>query len=274
MSATERQPDPNFIWHEVSRPGAIIHYLDSGGSERPVLLLHGLAGHAGEWLATMRHLFPRCRTVALDQRGHGRSTRMPHDLSRDAFVDDVATVIGAAALEKPVVLIGQSMGAHTAFLTAARYPDLVSHLVMIEGDIGGGDDEELAGLRKALASWPVPFPTYDSAMQFFGGNNEPGRAWANGLEQRADGFWPRWDIDVMVRTMAPVFARESWPEWESLPHPTLLVLGQTGSIDPGRVDRMLAVRPATRRVTIAGAGHDVHLDQPQVWLHALDEFLR
>jgi len=100
-------------------------------------------------------------------------------------------------------------------------------------------------------------------MQFFSGANALRRAWADGFEQRANGLWPRWNIDVMVRTMAPVFARESWPDWESLPHPTLLVLGQTGSINPSRVDRMLAVRPATRRVPIAGAGHDVHLDQPK-----------
>jgi len=37
---------------------------------------------------------------------------------------------------------------------------------------------------------------------------------------------------------------------------------------------MLAVRSATRHVTIAHAGHDVHLDQPEAWLHALDEFLQ
>ena len=122
----------------------------------------------------MRHLFPRWRTVAVEQRGHGRSTRMPDELSRDAFVDDVAAVIDAAAIERPVVLIGQSMGAHTAFLTAARHPHLVSHLVMIEGDIGGGDGKELASLRRALSSWPVPFPTYDSAVQFFGGDNAAG----------------------------------------------------------------------------------------------------
>jgi pimeloyl-ACP methyl ester carboxylesterase len=274
MRELGRQSNSSVTWSEVSRPDAVIHYFDSEGSGRPVLLLHGLAGHAGEWLGTMRHLSPRYRTVALDQRGHGRSTRMPDDLSRDAFVDDVAAVIAAAAIDRPVILIGQSMGAHTAFLTAARYPHLVSHLVMIEGDIGGGDDEQLAGLRKALASWPVPFPTYDSAMQFFGSDNALGRAWADGFEQRADGLWPRWNIDVMVRTMVPVLTREYWPEWESLPHPTLLILGQTGSIDPVQVDRMLAVRPATRRVTIAGAGHDVHLDQPRAWLHALDEFLR
>ena len=274
MSESGRQGDPSWTWHDVSRPDATVHYLDSGGSGQPVVMLHGLAGHAGEWLTTMRHLFPRCRTVAVDQRGHGRSTRMPEDLSRDAFADDVAAVIDAAALERPVVLIGQSMGAHTAFLSAARHPHLVSHLVMIEGDIGGGDREELAALRKALSSWPFPFPTYDSAVQFFGGDNDLGHAWAGGLEQREDGLWPRWDLEVMIQTMAPVFEREYWREWESLPHPTLLVLGQTGSIDPIRIDRMLAVRPVTRRIMIEHAGHDLHLEQPRAWFDALDEFLR
>jgi pimeloyl-ACP methyl ester carboxylesterase len=274
MSRPRQHPDLSSTWHEVTRPGAIVQYLDSGGSGWPVILLHGLAGHAGEWLGTMRHLFPRCRTVAIDQRGHGRSTRIPDDLSRDAFVDDVAAVCEAAGLPRPVVLIGQSMGAHTAFLTAARHPQLVSHLVMIEGAIGGGGGEELTALRTALSSWPVPFPTYDSAVRFFGGDNELGYAWADGFEQRADGLWPRWNLEVMIRTMVPVFARECWHEWESLPQPTLLVLGQTGSIDPMRVDRMLRARPATGRVMIEHAGHDLHLEQPRAWFHALDEFLR
>jgi pimeloyl-ACP methyl ester carboxylesterase len=273
MSEPERQCDPTMTWHEVPRPDAVIHYLDSGGSGQPVIVLHGLAGHAGEWLGTIRHLFPRYRTVAIDQRGHGRSTRMPADLSRDAFTDDVAAVIDAAAFECPVVLIGQSMGAHAAFLTAARHPHLVSHLVMIEGDIGGGDGEQLTALHSALSSWPIPFPTYDSAVQFFGGDNELGHAWADGFEPRANGLWPRWDLDVMIRTMAPVFEREYWHEWESLPQPTLLVLGQNGSIDPLRVGRMLEVRPATRRVLIEQAGHDLHLQQPRAWFNALDEFL-
>ena len=56
----------------------------------------------------------------------------------------------------------------------------------------------------------VPFPTYDSAMQYFGGNNDLGRAWADGLEQRTDGLWPRWNIDVMLQTMVPIFEREYW----------------------------------------------------------------
>jgi pimeloyl-ACP methyl ester carboxylesterase len=263
-----------FSWQQAHRPGAIIQYLDSGGSGRPVVLVHGLAGYAGEWAATIQHLAPGWRCLALDQRGHGRSTRGPGDLSRQALVDDIVAVLDAARIEEPVVLIGQSMGAHTAFLTAARYPERFNHLVMIEGDVGGGSETELAALHDALQSIPMPFLNREQAMAYFGGDTERGRAWADGLEARDDGLWPRWDLDVMLSIMEPIFAHESWSEWEALSQPTLLVLGHSGMIDQARVERMLAMRPQTQLVTIAGAGHDVHLDQPQAWLRALDEFLR
>ena len=264
---------PSLRWRAVVRPSATVHFLDSGGAGRPVVLVHGLAGHAGEWSTTIRHLATRWRCLALDQRGHGRSTRRPDDLSREAFVDDVVAVIDEAGIEQPVVLIGQSMGAHTAFLTAARYPERVSHLVMIEGDVGGGGENELASLRGALQSIPLPFPDREQAMSYFGGDTERGRAWADGLEPRDGGLWPRWDLDVMLRIMEPIFGREAWPEWEQLPQPALLILGEAGMIDQARIERMLSVRPQTRLVTIAAAGHDVHLEQPQAWLAALDELL-
>jgi pimeloyl-ACP methyl ester carboxylesterase len=260
-------------WHEVTRPDATICYLDSGGSAPPVVLVHGLAGHAGEWISTMCHLAGRWRALALDQRGHGRSTRRPHDLSRATFADDVVAVITAAGIDQPVVLVGQSMGAHTAFITAARYPHLVRHLVMIESDVGGGGNEDLVALRAALASWPAPFPDTARALTFFGGDTAPARAWVDGLEPREDGLWPRWNLEVMLETMRPIFDHEAWPEWAALSPPTLLVLGQSGLIDTDRIERMRAVRSATRVVTIAQAGHDVHLEQPHAWLRALDAFL-
>lgn len=235
--------------------------------------MHGLAGYAGEWSTTIRHLAPRWRCLALDQRGHGRSTRRPDDLSRQAFVDDIIAVLDGAGIKQPVVLIGQSMGAHTAFLTAARYSERISHLIMIEGDVGGGGDAELSSLRDALQAIPSPFPDREQATAYFGGDTERGRAWADGLGQRDDGLWPRWYLDVMLGIMEPIFAHEAWIEWEGLKQPTLLVLGESGAIDQARIARMLAIRPQTELVTIAGAGHDVHLDQPQAWLHALDDFV-
>jgi pimeloyl-ACP methyl ester carboxylesterase len=265
--------DPLWHWREVVRPDATIHFLDSGGGGVPVVLVHGLAGYAGEWSTTIKHLAPRRRCLALDQRGHGRSSRRPSDLSRQAFVDDVAAVIDGAGIEQPAVLIGQSMGAHTALLAAARYPEHFSHLIMIEGDVGGGGESELASLRVALDSIPVPFPDRNQAMSHFGGDTERGRAWADGFEPRDDGLWPRWDLDVMLRIMEPIFAHEAWTAWAGLAQPTLLVLGESGLIDQERIARMLAIRPQAHMVTIDGAGHDVHLDQPQEWLKVLDDFL-
>jgi pimeloyl-ACP methyl ester carboxylesterase len=74
-----------------------------------VVILHGLAGSAREFLPTAAAL-PEFRTVLVDLRGHGSSTRCPHDLSREAFVADVVRVIEEVAAG-PVVLVGQSMAA-------------------------------------------------------------------------------------------------------------------------------------------------------------------
>jgi pimeloyl-ACP methyl ester carboxylesterase len=44
-------------------------------------------------------------------------------------------------------------------------------------------------------------------------------------------------------------------------------------ISQARIDRMCAVRPQTGRYTIKDAGHDVHLDQPDRWLHQVQALL-
>src|SRR5689334_12600919 len=99
-----------------------------GGSGPPVVLLHGLAGSAGELVPTATGLLDRHTVVVPDQRGHGHSTRRPADVSRRAYVEDVAAVC-SALVDGPAVLVGQSMGAHTAMLVAAWHPSLVRCLV-------------------------------------------------------------------------------------------------------------------------------------------------
>jgi pimeloyl-ACP methyl ester carboxylesterase len=73
---------------DFERDRTQLSYCDFGGSGPPMLLLHGLAGYAGEWDQSARQLRIHYRVFALDQRGHGDSTRRPLDLSRNAFVED------------------------------------------------------------------------------------------------------------------------------------------------------------------------------------------
>ncbi|MEW1721962.1 alpha/beta hydrolase [Streptomyces sp. NPDC093109] len=245
---------------------------DGGGSGPPVVLLHGLAGHAGEWDATARLLAPRHRVVAVDQRGHGAAERHPHDVSRAAYVADAVAVIGQLGLRRPV-LIGQSLGGHTAMLTAAAHPGLVAALVLLEAGPGAPDPDTPARIGGWLDSWPTPFPSREAAVEFLGGGRV-GEGWAAGLEENDGGWWPRFDRDVMVRSLAENAGRSSWDEWASIACPVLVVLGQHGIIPPREAEDMLLRRPGTVAVSIPGTGHDVHLERPDKLAQILRGFLR
>ncbi|MCW4464259.1 alpha/beta hydrolase [Glutamicibacter sp. MNS18] len=137
------------------------------------------------------------RVLLVDQRGHGRSTRRPDDLSRAAFVGDVVAVMDACAPGERCFLVGQSMGAHTAFLTSAMHPDRVGGLVMLEGEVAGsGDPEETATVGRWFASWPIPFPV-EAAARVFLGEDAIVDAWIADPEATQQGLMPRFDADVM-----------------------------------------------------------------------------
>lgn len=120
---------------------------------RPVLLLHGLAGHMGEWDDLAAHLLAAGhRVVTYDARGHGASTRRPPTATRAAHVEDAVTLIHALALA-PVTLIGQSLGGHTAMLLASARPDLVDSLILVEAGPAGPSPDLPARIAAWLDSW-------------------------------------------------------------------------------------------------------------------------
>ena len=122
------------------RDGVRLAGLDFGGSGSCFLLLHGLAGYAGEWTDTAGWLTERGRVVALDARGHGGSERFPADLSPAAHVADAVFAIEQLRLGS-VVVIGQSFGGLTALGLAAARPELVRGLVVADAGPGAGSDD-------------------------------------------------------------------------------------------------------------------------------------
>jgi pimeloyl-ACP methyl ester carboxylesterase len=257
----------------VHRDGVVLSCLD-GGSGNPVVLLHGLAGCAQEMLPTAQSLVSAGhRVIAVDQRGHGYSTRRPQDLSRRAYVHDVVAVVEELAAGGPVSLVGQSMGGHTAMLVAAWHSALVRRLVLLEAGVGGDDAEDYpAKLGGWFASWPVPFPNAPAAVEFLG-STPIAQSWVRDLEERADGLWPRFEPDIMQGAIAAVAEKARWEEWQRVKVSTLLVCGQSGTLAAAEVRQMLALRPDLQHVVIPDAGHDVHLEQHGAWVHVLKAFL-
>ncbi|MFE5633575.1 alpha/beta fold hydrolase [Streptomyces sp. NPDC056543] len=247
---------------------------DDDGSAPAVVLLHGLAGHAGEWDATAVRLRAEGhRVVAVDQRGHGLSERLPQDTSRAAYVADAVAVIDQLALTR-TVLIGQSLGGHAAMLTAAAHPGLLSGVVLVEAGAAQADPGVADDIGAWLKSWPVPFPTREAAAGFLGGG-PVGEGWAAGLEERdGGGLWPRFDAGVMVRSLAENATRAWWEEWAAIDCPKLMVIAQNGIITADEFDGMAGRRPDTWAASVPATGHDVHLERPDALHQLLAAFLR
>ncbi|WP_437066489.1 alpha/beta fold hydrolase [Streptomyces sp. enrichment culture] len=253
------------------RDGVRLVCRDWGGTGPSVLLLHGLAGHAGEWDAVARRLSPRFRVVALDQRGHGASERLPEDVSRAAYVADVVAVAGELGLGAPVV-VGQSLGGHTAFLTAAAHPEAVRAVVLVDAGAGGPSPAVPEEIGRWLDSWPVPFASRDAAVRFFGGG-AVGEGWADGLREGDGGWWPRFDRGVMVRSLAECAERSFLGEWRTVVCPTLVVLARSSLVAPGEFEAMLRLRPSVTSVSVPDTGHDVHLQRPAVVAELVADFM-
>ncbi|MEU9892894.1 alpha/beta fold hydrolase [Streptomyces phaeochromogenes] len=249
----------------------------------PLLLLHGLAGHMGEWDDLLPLLLADGhRVITYDARGHGASTRRPPDMTRASAVRDVTTLIEELSLPTPVTLLGQSLGGHTAFLTAAAHPHLVDSLILVEAGPAGPSPELPAEIAAWLDSWPTPFTSFSSAAAFLGHE-----AWARGLEEREDGHHPRWDRDTMLAAVAELSIRAYWPQWARVACPTLVVRGAKGTMRKAEMARMARTtrgaqirtgrppqpQPQTLTEVIEDAGHDVHLDQPRRLHAAVRTFL-
>jgi pimeloyl-ACP methyl ester carboxylesterase len=257
-------------WHTQVRDGVRLYCADYGGAGDAAVLVHGLAGYAREWDGTAAWLVDSHRVVAVEQRGHGRSERRPQDVSRQAFVDDLAGWIDVLGLA-PAVVVGQSLGGHTAFLLTAQRPDLVRALVVAEAT-PERDPDAARQVREWLDAWPVPFAGRGDALAHFG-DTAWGRAWADGLERRQERLWAAFDVDVMVAALEELGDRSYWDEWGSVACPTLVVRGESGGVGAEPAERMVQALPSGRATVIAAAGHDVHLDQPLWWREAVEGFL-
>ena len=253
----------------IDSKGTTISYLDFGGVGQLIVLLHGLAGGASEWTDTAIALTGRGHVIAPDLRGHGHSDRLPRDVSPDAHTRDVVKLIQHLQ-GGPIKLIGQSFGGVVAYLVAATHPALVKGLVVVEAGVSKPDEGERSRTINWLRSWPVPFDSRETAEGFFNGRGSYGRTWASLLEQRADGLWPAFNVEVMEKTLAaiPDYRRQ----WARVKCRTLVVAGADSSTDKAELGEM-AEKVGGEYEAIPDAGHDVHLDAPEQWMKLLKAFL-
>ena len=277
--------DTRVLDKTITLNGLRFHYLDWGTPSpdaQAMVCLHGFTSHAHSWDGLAQATREQYHVLALDQRGHGQ-TEWATDYHPARRVEDVEAFVAALGLER-FVLVGLSMGGRAAFQYAARHPETVERLVIVDiapegsaagiGRISDGlrardvfDDPEEAFQAARKANPRPPDDALRARIQ-------------HGLMQQPDGKWTfRYDVALRNGSGARVTPtpEEVAADWESLKNitsPTLLVRGVHSDIlSPELAQRMVATIPNCKLVEVMDSGHPVPLDNPRGFLDAVRGFL-
>jgi pimeloyl-ACP methyl ester carboxylesterase len=117
----------------VAIGGARAHLRDQGNRAGvPLILIHGASGSLHEWDGWTRALGGQARLISVDLPGHGLTGAWPRDdYTVDAYADFIEMLVDTLHLDR-FVLVGHSLGGAVAWTVAARRPDRVSQLILID----------------------------------------------------------------------------------------------------------------------------------------------
>jgi pimeloyl-ACP methyl ester carboxylesterase len=241
--------------------------ISFGGTGPTILLLHGLMGRATTWRPVAHWLTRYGRVVGLDARGHGHSPHRGGGWRTEDFVADAAELLDET---EPAVVVGHSMGGLHAWCLAATHPELVRGIV-VEDMAPDQRGRTVDPWRDYFESWPVPFVSLQQVREFFG---ELGDWFAECMVARADGYHLMADLEDLYDIAGEWGRRDYWPMVERVRCPLLAIEAEHSAMPPGQMARLPARAPGGgHHLVVAGAGHVVHHDAPEVYRGAVEAFL-
>jgi pimeloyl-ACP methyl ester carboxylesterase len=122
------------IMQTVQGDGVKIQLAIREGRQENILCIHGLTANSRCWDPIVSALAPEYRVLALDLRGRGLSDKPPKGYSIPQHVEDIRHILREMGLGK-VTLMGHSLGAYISLAFAARYPEHMKRLILV--DAGG-----------------------------------------------------------------------------------------------------------------------------------------
>jgi non-heme chloroperoxidase len=136
--------------------GVQIRYVERGAVDpsRVVILLHGFTDSSYSFQSLMDRLDPTIQAIAIDQRGHGESSKPGCCYAPQDFAADVVAFMDARQI-KTATIVGHSMGGVIAQLVTIRFPERVSGLVIV-GSVPNFANPAVEGLLAAVKELSDP----------------------------------------------------------------------------------------------------------------------
>jgi pimeloyl-ACP methyl ester carboxylesterase len=249
---------------------------DWTGPKHPFLLVHGLASNARTWDGVARYLSEAGhRAVAVDQRGHGLSDKPDHGYGFEEVTSDLLGLIEALELQRPI-LAGQSWGGNVALEFAARYPQSLAGLVLVDGgfiDLSSAPGATWEKVSVDLRPPPLagtPRPAMLERMRSFhpDWDDEAIEMQMGNFESLPDGTIRPWlTLDRHMQILRALWEHKPSSVYAKIATPTLIAVADQGP--PQRMERKQgevaeaeASIPRCRVKWFGDTAHDIHVHRP------------
>ncbi len=253
---------------------------------RPVLFLHGFLGSARDWTEIMRALGPTFRCLAVDLPGHGGTVRSGSDndyrmgnVARG--LDDYLTGRGIRSCS----VVGYSLGGRLALYLAVKYPARFEKIVLESASPGlkseadrsrrlAHDDRlasqlERSSFERFLNDWydqPLFASLKDDAKRFAGIIRRRLKDHAAGRDRSAE-------LARVLRMLSIARQPSMWKDLPGIRVPVGLIVGELDPKFRGIAAEIAQLCPSVSVNVVAGAGHNVHCEQPLEYARVVGTFL-
>lgn len=253
------------------RTGDVKLYYEEMGQGEPLLLLHGLGSSTEDWAFQMEPFSRHFRVIAVDMRGHGRSTKPPGPYTISMFAADVAAFL--KVLQIPSVhILGISLGGMIAFQLAVNAPEKVKSLIIVNSVpsmiVSSFVDRwqlwqrlaivELMGMRR-MGEYLAPrlFPKPEQAE----------------LRQEIIQRWAKNDKQAYLAAMRSFVGWDVTGQLAGIGCPTLVISAEEDYWPLSDKEAYTAQIPNARLLVVADSRHATPVDQPEVFNTAVLDFL-
>ncbi len=205
-----------------------------------VVLLHGILS-SRYLVPTARHLAERCRVVAVDRPGFGRSPPTRTAQGIPEMADTVARWMAASDLDGGTV-VGHSVGAQVLAQLAVRHPDAVGRAVVVGPTVDWRGPSVSAQWRRWMANAALEPPSFNALVAY-----------------EVAEIGPRW----MVRTFRHAVVDLIEENLAAAACPVLLVRGERDLVAPQQwLEDLRGRLPGSELVVVPGAAHTVVYSHP------------
>ncbi len=253
-----------------------LHYRETGNpGAPPLILLHGLFGSSANWMGIARRLESDWRIVIPDLRNHGRS---PHTetMNYREMAGDLVSLMDRLGLET-AHLVGHSMGGKLAMVLALEQGDRVAKLVVADA-APVSYTHRFETIFEGLGAIRLDrLKDRQEAEQILAQEieSQPIRQYLlQNLIKQSGGWGWRFHLAGLAREIETI---AGFPELNHLSFPgdVLFIHGGSSSyVKPEHLPTIRELFPFARLRMLAGAGHWVYAEQPQLFTQAVRNFLQ